>query len=309
MYNLNGQTRKAKACALQCQRLFLSLFFRSNADVAPAVVLSLLQNGMIVYVPKYDMKGPVFLSNREGHVQIDPQLLDVYPASVLPPIPANKNSVEGLRIFPDGRCTLDEANNRLELRIPGFKEYITLKRLDVIMVRLSCNISESTSRISPPCLNLLSLKQISSSKTHLVLGRDAAHSSINSKRVEESQFPKCVYKSKKKFNTCNSNQLSIFRTLNSIPTSPSLDDTCVKQQKMKKKIYHSERVETIPGRLIYSGFKNGNNSSVMPILQQANTLERQAVKGSLNASNRLERDATARIQRLAAGKRNSKRKK
>jgi len=306
--NLNEQNRKAKACAFQCQRLFLSLFFRNNADEATAVVLSLRQNGVIVYVPKYDIKGPIFLSNREGHVQIDPRLLGVSKAIGLPINPSISDSVQGLRIFPDGQCILNEANTQLELRIPGVKERIVLKCLDVITIRLSCNISESTSRVSPPCLHLISLKQNSPSKAHQVPDKDTGHNIINSKKVEESQPIKCLYESKKNIDAWTRNRSSIFHTLSSIKISSILDGTCLRQERTKR-CYHSERVETISGRLVYSGFKSGNTSSVMPTLRQIDTLETQAVNGSLNASNRLEREATSRIQRLAAGKRNSKRTK
>jgi len=294
---LNEQNRKAKSCSMQCQRLFLSLYFRNKIEFARAVVVKLRENGLIVYVPKFDVKGPVFLSDH-SNVQIDPQLLRVSPSSGLPPSMSN---VKGY----NGQCLLNETNTKLELRIPGCQESIILKCLDVIRVQLSCDISDSISRVPPPRLHLISLQQKSPSKSHREHEKTIINS-INVKSVEESNRP---YQFKKITSACNSKKPSIFGVIESVSINLNLDEIPLRLVKSHKKYNSNNRVKAVPGRLAYGGFKNITNHSASSDLGQNCTALDIHTSVCMDDSRRIEREATARIQRLAAGKRNNKRAK
>ena len=99
--HLNVRTRMAKMASRRAEELFLALFvlnrqFRYTpppaavpspevvaalgTGMAPeraveAVVVSLRENGFIAYVPRFDIKSPVYLRDREGCVQAPPTLL------------------------------------------------------------------------------------------------------------------------------------------------------------------------------------------------------------------------------------------
>eukprot|EP00548_Thalassiothrix_antarctica_P001281 CAMPEP_0194144058 /NCGR_PEP_ID=MMETSP0152-20130528/13144_1 /TAXON_ID=1049557 /ORGANISM="Thalassiothrix antarctica, Strain L6-D1" /LENGTH=1021 /DNA_ID=CAMNT_0038843741 /DNA_START=77 /DNA_END=3139 /DNA_ORIENTATION=+ len=69
---LNTQNRRAKYSSVNCQKLFLSLFFKNHTETEKAVITDLKANGLVVFVPKFDMKGPVYFKDIQGAVQIDP---------------------------------------------------------------------------------------------------------------------------------------------------------------------------------------------------------------------------------------------
>ena len=64
---------------MECQKMFLRLFFRTRVEVHDAIVYSLRNNGFLAYVPVFDYKGPVYFQNRMGVVFMDPALLSPGP--------------------------------------------------------------------------------------------------------------------------------------------------------------------------------------------------------------------------------------
>ncbi|CAM9312557.1 unnamed protein product, partial [Scytosiphon promiscuus] len=83
--HLNDRNRRAKRLAERCQEMFLRLFFKDHSQVVQGLVLSLRSNGFIAYVPAFDAKGPVYISDREGQVQVDPALLGLSSGAGAPP--------------------------------------------------------------------------------------------------------------------------------------------------------------------------------------------------------------------------------
>lgn len=139
---LNHQNRVAKRSSMDCQTLFLSLYFQTNIDVTYAVIIGLRQNGILVYVPKYDMKGACFLKDLDGNVQVDPKLFDVTSSSTafanssdtfnstrndsvtigLPPS-NGFDAVEGCRKFTEGKLTLrEELKKEKAVTCPNHKQ-------------------------------------------------------------------------------------------------------------------------------------------------------------------------------------------
>jgi hypothetical protein len=293
---------------MECQRLFLSLYFRENVEVTQAVIIDLKRNGIIVYVPKYDMQGKVFLSDKNGNVQVDPTLLGLPSTSGLPPS-SGFAPLEGCRMFPDGRCSLiderNEAESRLEVYLPNATSTLTFRRLDVITVQLSCDLSDVVARVPPPRLHLLSMEKSHKVKTyHKEILTVSTNDSDNNQATHYGEVGMVVEEKPQ----------SMFNVLCSIPIVPNLDNIPLRYNTPKKGKKHTNRVQTIKGRIFMNGFRAEqleadklDNDVSLPSDHQS--LTNQALVGDSNASRRIEREATARMQRIAAEKRNSKRSK
>jgi hypothetical protein len=109
-------------------------------------------------------------------------------------------------------------------------------------------------------------------------------------------------------------QKSIFSVLSSIPTNAALlhnvnfrFDTDKSRTKVK------DRVQTIKGRIYMNGYNKEKlqPDSIIDTSQYDSqmSLTAQAATGDYDASKRIEREATARMQRKAAERQNSKRSK
>ena len=298
--HLNAQNRAAKSCSMECQRLFLSLYFRKNIEVTQAVVIDLRQNGLVVYVPKFDMKGPIYLSDLNGCVQIVPSMLNLPSTSGLPST-AGFSIVEGCRMFPEGVCKIHQADSRLEIIIPGSPKQLVFKRLDVITIQVSCDLTSSTARIPAPRLHLLSLhtkkqRNISQNVHEIATMADS--------RVSSPDKLKIIGKN-------NFTSKSMFQMISSIPLKSIIDEIPFRCSSMRKKVTVGERVQTIKGRLHFGGFKDKTNIDERTIIDDRKglKLEDHAKSGDYDASRRIEREATSRIQRKAAEKRNARRTK
>ena len=67
-HHMNVQHRMAKSASDQSQGLFFSLYFRgAGRTVCAAVVSAVRENGIVVFVPQYEVHGNVYLRSREGH--------------------------------------------------------------------------------------------------------------------------------------------------------------------------------------------------------------------------------------------------
>jgi len=307
---LNSQNRIAKLSSMECQRLFLSLFFRENkTEVTRAVITDLRQNGMIVYVPKYDMKGPIFLTDREGNVQVDPSLLGLPSTSGLPPSSGFAN-FEACRMFPDGHCNLDicndEEKSKIEIALPGGKSIISFRRLDVVTVQLSCDLSNVIARVPPPRLHLVSMDKKFKMKT-----ATTTHSSGESKKSNifpRNSQPVTTFLSPPGLG----NTLSMFQVLSSIPIA-DLNNVPPRFSSSRNIKKVKDRVQTIKGRLYLNGFKAEELQSEFHgqdlDFGKHTSLTDQARVGDFDASRRIEKEATSRMQRIAAERRNAKKSK
>ncbi|CAM9652144.1 unnamed protein product [Ectocarpus fasciculatus] len=179
--HLNDRNRRAKRLAQRCQEMFLRLFFKDHSQVVQGLVLSLRSNGFIAYVPAFDAKGPVYISDRDGHVQVDPALLGLPARAGNPPskafatLPACR-ALPGAGVTlvssppPAGKRTAISAYNKdkagrgggqgrdgegkedeevLEVRPPpgGGGKVLRLRVLDGVSLRLSCEVLPTQARL------------------------------------------------------------------------------------------------------------------------------------------------------------------
>lgn len=319
---LNLQNRTAKLSSMQCQRLFLSLYFRQNIEETDAIVVGLKQNGVIVYVPKFDMKGPLFLADKDGNVHVDPKFFGLPPSIGFDPSPKFVGA-EGCRMFPDGQCSIqdeyDESKAKVLLRLPSNKSEISFRRLDVVTVRLSCDVSNVVARIPPPNIQLISTSRSTSSapSNHVLVQKvSRKDSKLPSAQMDSPKMHQSSLDNSSSYSPKQSEPRSMFDVLCSIPNNASLTlapyrmDVDSRKKRKKKTI---ERVQTIKGRIYMNSF-NAYKFEGESIDGDADvnhngetSLAAQAAIGDYDASKRIEREATARMQRIAAERRNAKR--
>ncbi|GFH45902.1 hypothetical protein CTEN210_02376 [Chaetoceros tenuissimus] len=297
---LNSQNRTAKLSSMECQRLFLSLYFRDNKDITDAVVTDVKQNGMIVYVPKYDMKGPVFLADKGGNVQIDPSLVGLPLTSGLPPS-SGFASLEHCRMFPEGTCTLID-EDKVEVTIPSSPSKLSFQRLDVIKVHLSCALDSVVARVPPPKLHLTSAgnKYIPRQDQHRPTEKGVVKISASIRKTDSPLVKSTV------------EPLSIYSILASISINSMLQDTDIRSHH-KQTFKSKRRVQKLKGRIYMNGYKdeilNPKDETFDHNDYHTTSITNQAIVGDYNASRQIEREATARMQRIAAERRNAKRSK
>jgi hypothetical protein len=272
-----------------------------TTEITQAVVIDLKQNGLIVYVPKFDFKGPVFLTDSRGNVQMDPKLFGLPSSSGMDPT-LGFVALDGCRMLPGGKCTLQDGDEnkkaRLDVQIPEGNKFLSFSTLDIITVQLSCDLSAIVSRIPPPRLHLVSLDAHNSKITQI-----QSKSSNQSPSDERKPIG----------NEAKSNVLprkSIYSILSSIPIHPNVPDSPSGVSLTKTK----GRIQSVKGRLFFNGYKQEyfcTSEEEESLSQQFKvfSVEEKAKQGDYDATRQIEREATARMQRLAAENRNAKRSK
>ena len=304
---LNHMNRSAKRSSMDCQRLFLSLYFEQSIERAPAVIVSTRVNGLVVYVARYDLSAPVFLCDKDGNVQMDPSIAGLPRNSGLPPT-GTFCQLKQCRLFPQGKCSL--LGDRLEVSVQTRK--VSFEPLDVITVQLSCNISESVGRIPPPQLNLLALGQKLDTQSSRSLVRPSSASIKQSKAIS-NLAEKTLVSSDEDYAL----DISLYKIVSSIEVVPKLAvPPRMGSNKDSSKI--TEREKPFPGRFIFSGFSNPDTRSAEQEAAQDAAAEASAQRRSMytkalqvgfDESRQIERETTARMQRLAAEKRSVRRRK
>jgi len=153
---LNQQNRMAKLSSFECQGLFLSLYFKDHFEITQAVVTSLRSNGFWAYIPKFDFRAPVYLSDINGVVQIDPALFKLKLSSGFDPTTGFASS-KSTRRFPSGTCTLVESSDddHLEVTLGETTEKYQIRVLDVVTVNIFCDDWSTKSRVPQPRIHLV----------------------------------------------------------------------------------------------------------------------------------------------------------
>ncbi|KAK3732209.1 hypothetical protein QZH41_015302, partial [Actinostola sp. cb2023] len=72
-HHINTKHREAQLAQKESVEMFEALFFQSLEEKderrrVDAVIISLRANGVLVYVPRYSIKGPVYIKNKDGQV-------------------------------------------------------------------------------------------------------------------------------------------------------------------------------------------------------------------------------------------------
>lgn len=176
--HLNKKNRNAKSAARDCDELFLALYFSSHTMKVPAIITSLKENGFIVYVPKYDLRAPVYIATKEGIVQMNPLLCGVRIVDTFPPTGVFAQA-ECIRSIPQARAEYDLTADRLHVSVPNANGKCSFQILDEVEVQISCDLSASAARV--PQLQLLLVGRVNqyvAKPREMVLTTNKADSSI-----------------------------------------------------------------------------------------------------------------------------------
>ncbi|KAG7342009.1 ribonuclease R [Nitzschia inconspicua] len=311
--NLNQQNRMAKLSSFECQNLFLSLYFRSRTEVTQAVVTNLRVNGFFAYVPRFDFRAPVYLSDKDGNLQIDPRLLDLSPTDGLPPSAGFASSSQA-RKFPSGSCSLisSSESDYLDIQVPDSSKKYSLKVLDVVTVTISCDEWDTKSRIPQPRIHLIA----DSSE----IGRFIEDNSSR-KLTTSGPFSIDVQEAAATFSQRETTLHSIYSQIKSFETPTKLEVDFRYRDKIQR-VDIKQRVDfagasIIRGRVVFGGFVNPDTRSAQQeaAVQEAAeaAIERRnqvqaarARQGEYEASQRIEKEVSARMQKLAVSKRSTR---
>lgn len=85
--HLNQRHRASKRAQKQCSELHLLMYLQKHAEAQYALVLEILERGLVVFVPKYDLRGFVNLQGKNGSVILpldkDETACDTYSNNVI----------------------------------------------------------------------------------------------------------------------------------------------------------------------------------------------------------------------------------
>jgi hypothetical protein len=302
--------------SFQCQSLFLSLYFKEHTETTQAVVTNLRTNGFWVYVPRFDMRGPVYLSDVNGNVQIDPALLNLSPSAGLEPSVGFAGSGRA-RMFPSGRCTLvDSPDEFAEAIIPESNARYRVRVLDVVVVKICCDTWDTRSRVPLPKLHLLA-----KSKEASTTSTTSKHNTRPTKGTITPPVPHISSNTGKSSGRDGGffSTRTLYEETLKLQTPPVLPDVLLRSQ-ANRSVSEPSGTPTMPGRIIFGNFRNPDTHSAKQEVAIAEASEAakerrkhlmaaQAHTNEFDTSRRIEMDATARMQRLAASKRSARRNK
>ncbi|KAG6971837.1 hypothetical protein JG687_00001793 [Phytophthora cactorum] len=317
--HLNKKNRQAKLAAHACDALFLALYFSSHTVKVPAIITALKQNGFIVYVPKYDLRAPVYLRDKSGVVQIDPLLLGVRMVDTDPATGAFAGA-ECIRRIPQAQLIWDDSD-RETLQVAATEDKRTVFHiLDEVEVQVSCDLTASGARV--PQLQLLLVgrasatrkKHIASSLSELqrvVQTKSEADNDPISKKANVSE-PSTV----DEFSASN-----LYQLLNAPNLSPSKSLARRKPEEEEEKKKKPGFKRRGPGRLVFGNFSTNSRRHYQHKLAQymderSDAREEElkiqrfangsSAMTSAQEARRAEREALARTQKLAAEKRHDR---
>ena len=311
---LNRQNRMAKLSSFECQGLFLSLYFKKNAERTEAVVTNLRSNGFWAYVPKFDFRAPVFLSDKNGDLQIDPVLLNLPPSSGVRPSAAFASSGTA-RKFPTGKCTLKQSasSEHLEVTISEARIKYEVRVLDVVSVDIFCDDWDTKARVPQPRLHLTAKSPGSKSPSTIESITHSMNSLSSSHNFDT--------KTKQTPSESNKDILSVYNNILNIARCPILHEKLRFDQPKERPCDSSNSgLATIPGRLVFGGFVNPDTRSAQQskaiedassaaIERRNQALAHYEKQNAYSRNSQIEKDVTARMQRLAASKRNARKGK
>ena len=296
--------------SFECQNLFLSLYFKKFSETAQAVVTNLKANGFWVYIPRFDLRGPVYLCDINGNLQLDPALLTMDPTSGLKPSLGFAGSGHA-RMFPSGRCTLVDSitGEVLEVSVAESHSRYTVRVLDVVTVKICCDNWDARARVPQPRLHLLASspeRDEPKGKKHYPTKSEKDSSSLVNPSNPEAKLDDYVLP-------------SLYDATMKLQIQPVLSKTPLRVR-TKQNTSEGRGNAVIPGRIVFGKFRNPDTlsakqeASIAEASESATQRRNQAMSivartNEFESNSRIERDATARMQRLAASKRNTRKGK
>lgn len=144
--HLNLTNRHAKTIARACQMLYLVEYFKHHTVVTTGIIAKLFRNGFVVYLPTFDIKGPVYFysSTSDGVVQGNPEELDIPLSDTEPAAEPFAQVSPNFRSLVTASLSL-EKDERLVLSTTSSAKVLTFERMDQIQVRVSASLSSSSS--------------------------------------------------------------------------------------------------------------------------------------------------------------------
>mmetsp|Transcript_28485 Transcript_28485/g.80218 ORF Transcript_28485/g.80218 Transcript_28485/m.80218 type:complete len:537 (-) Transcript_28485:329-1939(-) len=317
---LNHHNRIAKLSSMECQKLFLSLYFKERVETTDAVVTALRSNGFMVYVPKFDLRGPVYVSDSEGNVQIDPSLVGLPESAGLPPTLGFRTTTTKNRLFTAGRCKLvdsspgngnDEADQEmLQVDIPSAKRSFSVKKLDVVTVTISSSDWDVRARIPTPRFQLegkgirakpkhnarQQQQQQRQQKRHAAAAQSIANANTNTTtavvNITSKTFQQFNEDGKEPDEDANGRAdagakvLSMYEALMALQTPPVVTAP-YRHEKSRPKIPAELRVSSMKGRYAFSGFINPDTR----MAQQEAAIEAASEAAAMRRAQTIEQNA------------------
>lgn len=265
------------------------------------------------------------MTDADGNLQIDPAVVK------LPPTAGEDASLgfqgSGVaRRFSNGICNhIDSEDERIEVTVPGMTtNKWTIRILDVITVKINCENWDARARVPSPRFHLISTKvSASPNKSKSSTGntsQNIGQTSNDSHRLHSQGGN--VIRQQQQQPSDKTSQLYRDRTVYSLVTSlytppllPNEPFRFAAEKPPKKKDPLGKTSMT--GRVIFGNFVNPDTHSAKQSASVAEAEEAakqrrnhmmasQARHSEYDNTRRIEMEATARMQRLAASKRNAR---
>ena len=333
---LNTQYRITKQCSLHCHNLYLNYYFYNHTKICTAIILSLRVNGMYVYVPDYNIQGVLYLLDKSNYVHLDPNILndnndddDQYETSL-----PSKGFLSIHKKFLNGSTILSNDKKSLNLKINGVQKSknIDFHLLDAITILISSsnNIDDDTTnisniaRIASPKFYFLKCGKYNSTTTtssHLMQVEDLQNmknTTTNMTTAIQESLSTTIIDNNHTSTEKQEEEKSIYQIINSIPITPNISTNTSNYNTPNNNSCNKNKIGTIkdnnikssmPGRMNVNHFYNPNsNKTLTTSIESTNVIaNNQPPPSTMEQSKVIERQATSRMQRLAAEKRNARR--
>ncbi|RQM26845.1 hypothetical protein B5M09_004175 [Aphanomyces astaci] len=326
--HMNRQNRHAKRVSRACNDLFLALYFKSHvSSVHAAVVTSVKQNGLLVYLPEFDVRAPVYLKDRDGDVHLHTAMVPRAWRPALRPAKYAFAALSDMAMLPSATLALAPDSSRLSIIAPDTHTTIsTFVPLQEIQVHVSCDFSSASVRV--PQLRLLLVAPHkgrkdsgSSAKTAVHLEHDKGDvaeltTAVNSMTLESRRQPVTPPPSSLYQRILNSRTLLIAPTIDP-PGGGGRGGTTTKPKQVQKPTAAVQRDKKAMGRIVFGGFEpvvdkkfnrlmTAHYQGRSAELEAAMTIERSAISGVIGDTKHFEADARRRSDKLMSERRHDR---
>lgn len=298
--HLNIMNRRSKAVQMECQKMFLRVYFFTRVEEHDAIVYSLRDNGFLAYIPVFDYKGPVYLQNKEGNVCMDPFILSGERARLSDEIGAGENPAHKYdtreKVLPEYECTLrgqieEGKTQELAISLKGKADTpaVRLTVLQRVRVAITSIPPKGCKSMSALRMVLVSVSSSSSEKIGAVDKKKAdelkyrltdmviqGERNNDLKATPSQPAPGPAYKTRKE-----QREQSLYCAFKDTPTIQQEEAKIESQKKVLKQSIASKRYELIPGRVAY-----GTVEEIRPIfkLYRSKELENEKAREKSSAN-------------------------
>ncbi|KAK9768523.1 hypothetical protein K7432_000798 [Basidiobolus ranarum] len=130
--HLNSKSREAKFASKDSVELFQSLYVMQKSKAGPilekGIISEIRDNGFFVFVPRFGIKGPVYLKDKEGR--------NIVPQSLISGLPSDDSTY-----LP--RCNVDSDSTRISVDIVDSSKTIHFNIFDHVQVCLKLHESRA----------------------------------------------------------------------------------------------------------------------------------------------------------------------